>query len=253
MEMTFNSEPGVDPALKPEPETPEITPEGEEESQGKPVTEPERKLKGTEKETTDTSDPEEKPDVPEVEEVEAILEVAGLDMSELSKEYQKDGKLSEESYTELEEAGFPRAVVDAYIRGVTQGNTEAAALAEKDVDEILTSAGGREGYEKLMQWASDSFTDAEKEAYNRAVNMGDKYIAKLAVQGMVARYEAEYGHDPKLVNGGGRAVDDTKDGFKSRADMVAAMSDKRYGRDPDYTRDVEQKVANSKLMSSTRK
>ena len=236
MEQIFHSEPAIDPALKQESED-----------------------LGTEKETTQPDEAQgdegkggkegEKPQTAD-EQVEEILEIAGLDMSELAKEFQKDGKLSEESYEELKEAGFPKSVVDAYIKGVEKSQAEANTLAEKDVAEILSVAGGNEGYETLMAWASSSFSEEEKEAFNRAVNMGDKYIAKLAVQGLVARYEAEYGRDPKLVNGGGRAVEDSgKDGFKSRSDMTAAMSDKRYGRDPDYTREVERKVINSGLMS----
>lgn len=244
MEKVFHSEPGIDPASLTSPaDAPEtektVAPEGSEE--GTPT--PEGK---------DTSGLEKKAETATEEEAEAALEIAGLDMSELSKEYAKDGKLSDESYEELAEAGFPKHVVDAYIRGITQGQAEAAALAEKDIAEVLSVAGGEEGYGKLMEWATKAFSAEEKEAYNRAVNIGDKHIAKLAVQGLVARYEAEFGKEPVLVNGGGKAVEDTNEGFKSRADMVAAMSDKRYGRDPDYTREVEKKVVNSKLMSSRR-
>lgn len=238
MEKVFNSEPAVEKQLvteEPVNEAPEVQePAGTEPSDKAP----------------DTSGLEKKAETATEEEVESILEIAGLDMSELSKEYAKDGKLSDESYEELAEAGFPKHVVDAYIRGITQGQSEAAVLAEKDVAEVLGVAGGEEGYGKLMDWAGKAFSQEEKDAYNKAVNIGDKYIAKLAVQGLVARYEAEFGKEPTLVNGGGKATEDTNEGFKSRADMVSAMSDKRYGRDPDYTREVEKKVVNSKLMSS---
>ena len=239
METVFHSEPGIDPALKTQ-ETPEAgtTPE-EDKGKEAPAPQPESKEGETQEQPTE-------------EQVEAILEVAGLDMSELAAEYAKDGKLSDESYKELEKEGFPRAIVDAYIRGVEKGNAEAVTLAEKDVAEILGIAGGEESYQKMMQWASTSFNAEQQEAYNRAVNMGDKHIAMLAVQGMVARYEAEFGRDPQLVGGGRSIGTDSGDGFKSRADMIAAMSDKRYGRDPDYTREVEQKVTKSGLMGRKR-
>ena len=244
MEMIFGEE------KKPAPTVP-----GEEagkETEGTTPSDPVSGAPGTESAETGTDPLRKAAETATEEQAEAVLEVAGLDLSELSKEYAQDGRLSDESYRELEEAGFPRAVVDAYIRGVTQGQTEAKALADRDIADVLGVAGGEEGYGKLMAWATTAFSDEEKDAYNRAVNMGDKHIARLAVQGLVARYEAEYGHEPELVNGGsGRTVGDTeKDGFKSRADMVAAMSDKRYGRDPDYTREVEKKVAGSKLMNA---
>ena len=166
-------------------------------------------------------------------------------MSELSKEYAGAGKLSDDSFKQLEDAGFPRGVVEAYIRGVEQ---QSGSVAQKDVDEILTAVGGTQKYEQMMSWAQKSFSTEEQKAYNHAVTFGDKHIAKLAVQGMVARYEAEFGKEPKLVGGDGKSSTEGSEKFKTRSDMIAAMSDKKYGKDPDYTREVAQKVINSGLM-----
>ncbi len=177
-----------------------------------------------------------------------LLEVAGLDMSELSKEYMATGALSEESYAELAENGFPKDVVDAYIRGVKAASEEASVFAAADVAEIKGLAGGDTGYDALLKWAEGVLSAEEKDAYNSAVTGGNKHIAALAVRGLVARHEAEYGHDPELVNGGGLSRGDTAGGYKNRSEMVAAMKDKRYGRDPEYTKEVEEKTLRSRLM-----
>ena len=55
--------------------------------------------------------------------------VGDFDMTALAEEFQKDGKLSEESYKELEESGFSRELVDTYIRGIQSAATEAGELA----------------------------------------------------------------------------------------------------------------------------
>jgi hypothetical protein len=174
-------------------------------------------------------------------------------MTDLSAEYMETGGLSEGSYEALKEAGYPREVVDAYIRGVQAQSSE---LAEKDVNEVLSVAGGREKYGQIMEWAGKNLSQEEQDAYNKAVRMGNKDVAKLATQGIVSRYEAEFGRTPKLVRGGGggngnasTGGNTSSGGFSSRSDMVTAMSDKRYGRDPDYTAAVEAMVRNSKLMT----
>lgn len=177
-----------------------------------------------------------------------VFEIAGLDMSELSKEYETTGALSAESYKELAENGFPQEVVDAYIRGVKASVSESGELAKKDVDSIISEVGGLSKYEQVMSWAATKLTPQEQESYNRAVTAKDPAVARLVVQGLFSRYEREYGHAPTLVEGGRSSP--VSAGFSNRSDMVAAMSDKRYGKDPDYTREVEVKVINSGLMRS---
>jgi hypothetical protein len=45
--------------------------------------------------------------------------------------------------------------------------------------------------------------------------------------------------EPNLLQGKAQAT--AKDEFRSTAEVVAAMKDKRYGSDSAYTKDVEQK------------
>lgn len=174
------------------------------------------------------------------------LEIAGLDMSELAAEYTRDGKLSDESYKELEENGFPKAIVDAYIRGIEAQNTTVKEFADAEVKELQALAGDAGTYGKMMTWAGEVFSEEEKEAYNQAVLGGNKHTAAFAIRGLVARYEQEYGHEPQLIGGG--AASTQAGGFKNKSEMVDAMSDRRYGRDAEYTKEVEGKVLRSGLM-----
>ncbi len=207
-----------------------------------PPSTPPAENKDTPTETAPTTDPY----------VEALLEIAGLDMTLLAQEYETKGSLSDESYEELAENGFPKEIVDAYIRGVKAQTEEGTKAATADVQEILAIAGGEEQYSKLVQWASTKLSPDEQDAYNKAVSSGDKYYAKLAVGRLVAEYEKEYGKDPALINGEATKAE-TPAGYKNRSEMAEAMNDKRYGKDEQYTREVEQKVLSSGLMKSRRR
>lgn len=181
---------------------------------------------------------------------EVLLEVAGFDMSELTKEYTELGRLSEESYEELAEHGFSKEIVDAYIRGVEAQTVE---LADKDVTEVMDVAGGAEKYERMVKWAAKEFSEEDRTAFNKVIQSGDKYLIKLAVQGLTARYEKEYGRTPKLLKGGrGDMSSAEKESFKSVSEMKEAMNDKRYGKDPDYTAEVEKKVIQSSFIKNRR-
>lgn len=176
--------------------------------------------------------------------------VAGIDVTSFATEYEKDGKLSEDSYRALAEKGFSKELVDAYIRGLEGSASEKGELAQKEVDAILEEVGGEERYNKIMAWASAHLSKQEQEAYDKLVMSPDPGVARLAVQGMLNRYEKEKGHTPTLVTGG--RASDAPIGFKNRSEMIAAMSDKRYGSDPEYTREVERKVRSSGIMRNRR-
>lgn len=180
--------------------------------------------------------------------------VGDFDMTALAEEFQKDGKLSEESYKELEENGFSRELVDTYIRGVQSVATEAGELAKEHVDAIIAEVGGLEKFEAVMKWADGKLSQEEKDAYNKAATGSDPVVARLVVQGLVSRYEREYGHTPTLMKGGKTSVVDgaasSSEGFPDRSSMIQAMRDPRYGNDPEYTRSVESRVLRSGLMRS---
>ena len=224
----------------------------------KPATPPEKPTEPAQEPQKDGGDPaKEQPGKPDEakksdeqddgEEKPLLLEVGDFDMSALAEEYAETGGLSDESYTELAENGFSRELVDTYIAGVKAQQAAGQEIGEKAQDEIFGVAGGEKEYNDLIAWAETKLTTDEKEAYNKVVATGDVGMIKLAVQGLVGKYEGVYGREPRLIKGGGRASADNN-GFKSEYDMKQAMSDPRYGRDPGYTREVEQKVINADFL-----
>lgn len=177
------------------------------------------------------------------DDAEKELSGKGLDIAAFEQEFDATGGLSEESYAKLEQAGLGKAVVDSYIAGRT-------ALLEGFISDVKGLAGGEDGYRSITEWADKGgLTDAEKDSYNRVMNSGDKALIRLAVSGLVAKYREEEGAAPEFVTGKAtaarRAPSDT---FESTEQVVAAMKDPRYGKDPAYTRAVERKVARSRVF-----
>jgi small-conductance mechanosensitive channel len=173
------------------------------------------------------------------------LKVAGLDIAPFSEEFAAEGKLSDDSYAKLEQAGFPREIVDTFIAGQMAMQQRAVDLVEKDVAEIKQVAGGDEGYQALSQWATQNLTPEEMESFDTLLQTGSKEVIKLAVAGMVARMQSAEGKEPNLVNPGGRAAQ--ADVFRSMAEAQQAIRDPRYKSDPAYRKDVEAKLIRSNI------
>lgn len=171
--------------------------------------------------------------------VEEVLTAAGLDFDVFQQEYAERGELSSDAYDALAEAGFPRSLVDTYIQG-------QEALFESMNNEVYSLAGGEEGYQEVVSWASDNLPQSEINAYNNTIESGDPSTVRFAVQGLVARYRSEVGHEPNLIQGDTGPVSGGK--FESAAELTAAMRDPRYDKDPAYRQAVAQKLSRSSIF-----
>jgi hypothetical protein len=159
-------------------------------------------------------------------------------LGKFSSEFFEKGTLSAESYKELSKMGYPRSVVDQFIEG-------QKARMTLEENQILGEIGGKDEYNAMTEWASKNMKQAEIEAYNRAVESGDLNSAMFAVKGLQARYKASVGAaEPKFIQGGKT----NPGGYQSVAEVVAAMSDRRYKIDPAYRAEVERKIGNSTVL-----
>lgn len=167
-----------------------------------------------------------------------LLKTAGFDYAKLTGEVQKTGDLSKESYDGLY-AKFGKEVVDQHISGM---KASASVYAGK----IYDMAGGADTYGKVMDWAKANVPANEVVAFNAAVSSGDLSSAKLAVDGVMAKYNAAIGTEPSLLNGSsGLNPGAAGDVYRSYAQVTADMRDPRYQKDPAYRADVEAKIARS--------
>ena len=169
---------------------------------------------------------------------EKAVESAGLNMENLSSEYAEKGELDAKSYEALEKAGIPKEYVNQFIEG-------QKAVADQQTTSIKDIVGGADAYTEMSEWAAENMSEQEKTAYNTAVNSKDIETAKLAVVGLKAKFENANGNEPSLVEG--KATITGQGGYKSWAEVTAAMSDSRYAKDPAYQAMVKNKIANSEL------
>jgi hypothetical protein len=191
--------------------------------------------------------PEEKPNGEQTPKADAseVSEIPGVTKEQSTKyatEIAENGKLSDASYEELVKAGYPKTVVDYYLKGIQAER----ASAEAQISEVKKIAGGDEGYSAMADWMSTNLSEAELNEYNEAVNSGKTTVVKHAVQSMFERYtETMGGQEPALL--GGKPNGPVGDVFTSNDELKAAMRDPKYKKDAAYRKSVEAKLQRSKL------
>jgi hypothetical protein len=151
--------------------------------------------------------------------------------------FANDGQLSEETYKKLEEVGLPKDLVDSYAAG-------QQALMQSEEAQIQGVANGQ--YDEMAEWANDNLPQEEIDAFDEAVVNGTVQQAKLAVQGLYARYQNATGSTPKLTQG--NVVGSATMPFKSMQELARAQSDPRYrSGDKAYHEEVDRRLAVSNI------
>jgi len=174
------------------------------------------------------------------------LEEAGIDFGDMNTRWQQTGELTGEDYTQLEEAGFAKPMVDAYLAGLQYKAAQDSDLSAQQISSIKAEFGGDQGYNQMLEWAGSNLTQEEIEGFNQIVNGNNLASIKLAVSGLHARYSQASGREPKLI--GGRAAKSSNDRFESSAQLIEAMSDPRYNNDPAYRRKIQDKLSRSSIF-----
>jgi hypothetical protein len=156
-----------------------------------------------------------------------------------SEYYAEYGELGSDQYAALAASGISQEMVDTYIQG-------QESILATEVQQIQAGIGGADNYEAMTQWATSNISNEEIEAYDAIVESGSSDQAKMAVEGMYARYVAANGNQPTLTQGSttGSAVQP----FNSSAQITQAMRDPRYKMDPAYRADVEKRLARSNVI-----
>ena len=159
-------------------------------------------------------------------------------IAEASKEFfENDGQLSEETYNALEKAGLPRDLVDSYAAC-------QQALLQSEEAQIQSVANGQ--YDAMAEWANENLPQEEIDAFDEAVTGGTVQQAKLAVQGLYARYQNATGSTPKLTQGSVSGVSTMP--FKSMQELARAQSDPRYrSGDKAYHEEIDRRLAVSNI------
>ena len=200
--------------------------------------------------TKDSSEVESEETTEEAEETPQTSPAAEL-ITSASNEFNEKGELTPETIEKFSSMSS-KELVEAYMQiqgDLPQASQEAevADISTAVVNEVKNAAGGEMAYNNMVQWAGENLPQTSIEAFDNIINSGSVEAIKLAVSGLKAQYENSNGYEGQMYTG--KAPQTSKDVFRSQAELVSAMSDRRYDRDPAYRQDVIEKLERSDNLS----
>tara|TARA_R100001530_G_scaffold134593_1_gene109768 strand:- start:1545 stop:2300 length:756 start_codon:yes stop_codon:yes gene_type:complete len=151
--------------------------------------------------------------------------------------------VSEETVKELFETD-PRELAKSYLdyRNNNQ-NGGAAELSEDSIHSLQGSVGGEEAYNGMLEWAGQSLRQGEMDMFDAVMQRGDPLSCFFAIQALNYRYMDATGVEGEMLTG--TAAPNKADAYRSQAEVVEAMQDPRYEKDPAYRQDVYDKLERS--------
>jgi hypothetical protein len=161
--------------------------------------------------------------------------------AKMEAEYERDSKLSDESLKALEAAGFKPAFVKSFLQG-------QESIATAYVNSVIEYAGGKATFDKLIGHLQTNSPETV-EVLEDAIQRQDLKAIKATINLAKSSHKAKFGAPPaRNVSRSAPAIAARAEAapqveaFKSSAEMVKAMSDRRYATDPAYRAQVQAKV-----------
>jgi len=170
----------------------------------------------------------------------------------------KDQSSLEQAYLELQKKlGTPNDKAEAGEEGeqeeqapdkenVLEEEPSADQLTEEQAGQLFEMVGGEKAYKSMLNWAGDNMSKAEVEMYDSVMASGNANSIYFAVQALSNKYSDAVGNDGQLLTGK-RSAAQQNEQFRSQQELVQAMNDPRYDRDPAFRDDVIRKLQNSDI------
>ena len=193
-------------------------------------------------ETVEKAEPEPEP------EPTSLSDNANIITSASDEYYANDGKLSPETLQKFQGMSS-QDLVNAYLEVTKSPDWQAQPPAqvedvtESQINEVKNFAGGEQVYTNMVQWAGANLDAKSIQAFDNIISSGSIDAIKLAVTGLKSQYDAANGVEGRMVTG--KTAPNRGDVFRSQAELVAAMNDRRYDNDPAYRQDVIAKLERS--------
>ena len=123
---------------------------------------------------------------------------------------------------------------------------ESEQLTQDQADALYQMVGGEQEYKSMLDWAGTNLSQEEIQMYDAVMETGNPNAIFFAVQALNNQYVDAVGTDGQLLTG--RSASDSGSAFRSQQELVAAMADPRYDRDPAYRQEVMQRLENSDVQ-----
>ena len=183
------------------------------------------------------------PEEGDMEEAEEFESSPATDMiSAASQEFAESGEITPETRDALAEMSSEE-LLDAYM---SMQKAPSPDLTDSDVSSLKDSVGGEEAYNQITGWAAEALSDAELDAFNSTIENGSLAQIQMIMAGLQARYQAENGYEGTQLQG--KPPSNSRDVFRSQAEVVEAINDPLYDRDPAYRNDILMKLERSDVQ-----
>ena len=187
-------------------------------------------------------------DTEELDYPDEVVDSVSVMMDASEEYYANDGQLSEETMERFSEMSS-RELVDAYVamyeRGDVAQGSEGRDLTDSEMNTVYNSVGGEAEYNRLTGWASENLESKALDAFNNIVDQGNPTAIQIAVAGLRSEYESQEGYEGRMLTG---KAAQSRDAFRSQAEVVQAMNDPRYDQDPAYRQDIYDKLERSNVQ-----
>ena len=193
----------------------------------------------------DSSDEEQGEAEPSEEEAPEVSPAQSL-ITDASAEYAEKGELSEEmmsKFSEMSSKDLVQAYMEMQANAPQTETAEPVELSDSDVNGIKNSVGGEAEYSKVVDWASKNMSESQIEAYDNIMATGNVDAIQMMVNGLKAQFDSANGFEGRMLTG--KASDNSGDVFRSQQQVVEAIADPRYDRDPGYRNEVLEKLERS--------
>ena len=167
-------------------------------------------------------------------------------ITDASAEYAEKGELSEDmmsKFSEMSSQDLVQAYMEMQANAPQAEAAEPVELSDNDVNAIKNSVGGEVEYDKVIDWATNNLSESQIEAYDDIISTGNTDVIQMMVDGLKAKYDSVNGSEGRMLSG--KAPNNSGDVFRSQEEVVSAIADPRYDRDPAYRNDVLEKLERS--------
>ena len=198
--------------------------------------------------TGDSESDESEEDSEEKEEAQENSPAVAL-INEASAEYYENGNTLKPETIEKFQSMSSQDLVNAYLEIQKSQPAQPAAapvdMSDSDINTIKNSVGGEQEYNNIVSWAGQNLDQKSIAAFDSIVETGNPDAIQIAISGLKSKYEFANGYEGRMLTG--KAPKTSGDVFRSQAEVVAAMADARYDKDPAYRQDIMEKLDRSDI------
>ncbi len=124
--------------------------------------------------------------------------------------------------------------------------SENTGVTQQQAEQLKAVAGGEEKYSEMLDWAGKNLDKGEIDMYDSVMTTGNAEAVFFAIQALKYRFDDASGVEGEMLTG--KAPSNSGNQFQSNAQLIEAMNDPKYDKDPAYRKEVMQKLERSNIQ-----